>query len=244
MKQLVLGSLAYLVLGQLAGCIIDSDDDSGGAHATVTWSLQALATQSPQPCPVGYDTAAVYSQAIDQADNPVTDPIIDLFNCSDGSGVTSTLPAATYAVTVAIATDDNALQYGTSVPVFVDVNTDDTEVDVPPIYTDAGHLELQWQLQDASGAPLQCSDVPDAYSVNATATDSAGTVASPPFDCDAPVGYTAGILAGSYTVAVALEDATGTQLGVAAPIDATLQTDATHGNPITDLHVVTIVVTP
>ena len=238
MKPLVLA----LILAQAAGCIIESDDDSGGANLLVTWSLQTLATQSPAPCPVGYDTAAVYSQQVDDLGELIGDPIIDLFNCSDGAGTTSELPGITYNETVAIATDDNSLQYGTSIPLTIDVMASQQEVDTPPIYVDAGHFELEWAL-DQAGTTVMCSDVPNAFSVMVTATDPtnpSGTVVSPPFDCTDPVGYTAGILDGSYTVTVELQDATGAQIGVSDPIDATIMTTAVLGNTVTDLHTVTI----
>jgi len=238
MKQLVLA----LILAQAAGCIIDSDDDSGGANLLVTWSLETLATQSPAPCPVGYDTAAVYSQQVDDLGDPLGDPIIDLFNCSDGTGTTSMLPGITYNETVAIATDDNSLQYGTSIPLTIDVMASEQEVDTPPIYVDAGHFKLEWAL-DQAGTTVECSDLPNAFSVEVIATDTAdpsGTVTSPPFDCTDPVGYTAGILDGSYSVTAALLDATGMQIGISDPIDSTIMTTAIQGNTVTDLHTVTI----
>jgi hypothetical protein len=235
-------ALCLLVLAHATGCIIASDDDDDSARITVTWTLQSLATQTAQPCPVGFDTAAVYSQPIDDTDMPIGDATIDLFNCSDGAGVTSQLSSTTYAESVAIATDDNSVQYGTSVPVFVGITATELEADVPPIYTDAGHFELQWQLTAAStGANLMCSDDPDVFSIEVTVDDCAGHVtAEPPFGCADPVGYTAGILDGSYTIIVAATDANGTQLGISDPIEGSIATTATTGNTITDLHVVTI----
>jgi hypothetical protein len=235
MKHLVLA----LVLAHLAGCIIDSDDDSSGANLLVTWSLEMLATQSPAPCPVGYDTAAVYSQQVDDLGNAIGDPIIDLFNCSDGSGTTSMLSGITYSETVAIATDDNSLQYGQSIPLTIDVMASQQEVDTPPIYVDAGHFKLEWTL-DQAGATVTCADVPDAFSVQVTATGPSGPVVEAPFDCTDLVGYTDGILDGSYSVTVALQDAMGDPLGMSDPIDATIATTALLGNTITDLHTVTI----
>jgi hypothetical protein len=235
MKQLVLA----LVLAHAAGCIIDSDDDSSGTNLLVTWSLQMLATQSPAPCPVGYDTAAVYSQEVDDQGDALGDPIIDLFNCSDGTGTTSKLTGVTYQESVAIATDDNSLQYAQSIPLTVDVMASQQEVDTPPIYVDAGHFKLDWVF-DQAGASVPCADVPNGFSVQLTATGPNGPVVEAPFDCTDSVGYTGGILDGSYTVTVALQDGTGTQLGVSDPIGATITTTALLGNTITDLHTVTI----
>jgi len=238
MKPLVLA----LVLALFAGCIIDSDDDSSGANLMVTWSLETLATQSPAPCPVGYDTAAVYSQEVDSSGSAVGLPIIDLFNCSAGAGTTSKLSGLTYSETVAIATDDNSLQYGTSVPVTVDVlSAQNQEVDTPPIYTDAGHFALSWQLVH-NGSDVSCADVPNAFSVQLTATATSGSVEAPPFPCGDSSDYTAGFLDGSYTVTVALLAGDGSQLGASDPIDATIATTATMGNTVTNLHTVTITV--
>src|SRR5262249_53894538 len=158
-----------------------------------------LATQSPAPCPVGFDAAAVYSQQIDSIGDPIGDPIIDLFNCSDGAGTTSMLPGVMYNESVAIATDDNTVQYATSVPRTVAVLGGMQEVDTPPIYTDAGHFRLDWEL-DQSGSAVPCESVPNAVSVAVTATSSTGVVETPPFDCNAGSGFTSGILDGSYTV--------------------------------------------
>jgi hypothetical protein len=233
-----------LMLATAAGCIIDSGESSGGAHLIVTWSLQTLATQSPAPCPVGYDTAAVYSQQLDSDVNgdPVGDPIIDLFNCSDGAGTTSMLQGVTYAETVAIATDNNVLKYATSVPVIVGLATPPQEVDTPPIYTDAGHFKVAWEL-DRAGAPVNCTDVPNALSVSVTVQGASGPpIQTAPFDCNAGLGYTTGILDGSYTVTVALLDGTGTTIAMADPIPSTIMTGPMQGNTITDLHTVTITV--
>jgi hypothetical protein len=237
MRRLMLA----LVAAASAGCIIQSDDDSSGANLLVTWSLESLSTQSPQPCPVGYDTAAVYSQEVDGSGNAVGDPIIDLFNCSDGQGVTSMLSGVTYLESVAIAVDDNSLQYGTSVPVPVDILAPEQEVDTPPIYTDAGHFELSWQLTDG-GSEVSCGDVPNATSVQVTSTDASGPTISAPLPCTDGSGYTDGVLDGTYTVTVALLDAAGNQLGVSDPLTGTIATTTMQGNTITDLHTVTIAV--
>ncbi|HEY1546454.1 MAG TPA: hypothetical protein VGG28_01470 [Kofleriaceae bacterium] len=222
-----------------AGCIIQSDDDSSGTNLLVTWSLQSLSTQSPQPCPVGYDTAAVYSQEVDGSDNAVGDPVIDLFNCADGQGVTSTLSGVTYLESVAIAVDDNSLQYGTSVPVPVEVLAPEQEVDTPPIYTDAGHFQLAWQLTQG-GSDVGCGDVPSAFSIQVTSTDASGPTVSAPMPCTDGSGYTDGVLDGTYTVTVALLDGAGNQLGVSDPLTGTIATTAMLGNTITNLQTVTI----
>jgi hypothetical protein len=238
MRQLV----PALALALIAGCIIDSDDDSSGANLLVTWSLETLATQSSAPCPVGYDTAAVYSQEVDSDGSAIGLPIIDLFNCSDGMGTTSKLSGITYSETVAIATDDNSLQYGQSIPVTTDVlSTQNQEVDTPPIYTDAGHFMLSWQLVQ-NGSNVTCTDVPNAFSVQVSATDPSGTTQSPPFPCGDASDYTAGFLDGTYSVTTALLDATGAQLGSSDPQDATIMTTAILGNTVTDLGTVTITV--
>jgi hypothetical protein len=238
MKHLALA----LVLANAAGCIIESGDDAASGNLIVTWNLQTLATQSPAPCPLGYDTAAVYSQAVAPHGEPIGDPVINLFNCSDGAGTTSMLVGDTYSETVAIATDDNAVQYATSVPVIVDLTTSPQEVDTPPIYTDGGHFKVAWQLEQA-GAMVECFDVPNAASVELTVMGPTGPpIETPPFDCNAGRGYTTGILDGSYTVTVALLDGTGATIAMADPIPSTIMTGPMQGNTITDLHTVTITV--
>src|SRR5574337_844327 len=69
---------------------------TAGAHCSATCTLQAYTTANwsiknvagtIQACPMGFDTAALYSQALDATGQPTGQPIVDLFNCADGTGV-------------------------------------------------------------------------------------------------------------------------------------------------------------
>lgn len=146
-----------LALACLAGtsCILDSNESGSGAHLMVTWQLASLATNTTAPCPAGFDTAAVYSQPVDDTGANAGDPTIDLFDCSSGYGLTSPIDIdeiQTYVETVSIATDDNSSVYGQTVPMLVTIGDTVQEVDTLPIYVDGGHFEITWQLVGAAGS--------------------------------------------------------------------------------------------
>ena len=80
-----------------SGCTIDHPP----GMITASWSIQTLAGAA-QPCPGGFDTAVVYSQRLDAFGDPVDAPVLDLFNCVDGTGTTAPLIGAKYSVWVEI----------------------------------------------------------------------------------------------------------------------------------------------
>lgn len=219
-----------------AGCIIDSTQSSTGPNLIVTWSFEALQTQTPAACPPGFDTAAVSSQQVDIDGNPVGDPIVDLFTCADGAGTTSPLTGDMYVETVAIQTDDAGATYGKTLPVTTGANAQ--EVDTPPIYTDGGHFHTSWLVSVNGGSATDCLDaLPDAYgyAVQITATGGAGPLPSPSLVCANGSGYTTGYVDGTYSVMATLVDSSGSAVGSSAPIDGNIATNQTQGNTITEL---------
>lgn len=219
-----------------AGCIIDSAQSTTGSNLIVTWSFEALQTQTPGSCPPGFDTAAVSSQQVDLTGSPIGDPIIDLFTCADGAGTTSPLVGDTYVETVSIETENAGATYGTTLPVTVGANAQ--EVDTPPIYTDGGHFHAAWLVSVNGGSAVACLDaLPDAYgyAVQLTATGGAGPLASPSLVCANGSGYSTGYVNGTYSVMATLVDPSGAPVGSAAAIDGNLATNQTQGNAVTEL---------
>jgi len=202
MKNLVV--LSGLIAATSTGCIISSSDSN--AHVGATWSLKSVVSNSEVGCPSGFDTAALYNQPVDASNQPVGNPIIDLFDCAAGAGRSAPLPPTAYETWIEITNHDNTAQYAQSVPAFVDV----TDVDLTyntDIYVDGGYFAFAWNLTGAtSGQPLDCASagVTGASSgVEINATLSGTTAATnDQFTCDDGSGITAGIPQGSYTVSI------------------------------------------
>lgn len=153
MKNLVV--LSGLIAAASTGCIISSDSSSN-AHVGATWSIKHLASGAEIGCPPTFDTAALYNQPLDANNNPVGQPIIDLFDCAAGAGRSAALPPTAYETWIEITTHSNSQVYAKSVPAFVDV----TDVDLTyntDIYDDAGYFGMSWDLVGKnSNAPLTC----------------------------------------------------------------------------------------
>jgi hypothetical protein len=206
MKNLVLAAGVTLVAA--VGC---GGGGSGDAIITANWSLKQVNGTVIPTCPPGVDTAEVVAQEIGAGGTPVGAPIIDLYNCDDFSG-TSTYPPADYDVFVALTGPSG--DYAQSLTAAVDVTVQDKTVTVD-IFDDGGYFSLAWTLKGASGAPLQCSQVPGIDGVEAISTDvaNANNAVTDQFTCEDGAAVTAALLAGTYTVAVAAINAQDQALG-------------------------------
>jgi hypothetical protein len=238
MKNFVV--LAGLVAAAATGC----SSSSGGATVGATWQIKSVVSNSEVGCPAGYDTAALYNQEVDSAGNPVGQPIIDLFDCAAGAGVSAPLPATTYETYIQITTHTNSGQpYATSVPAFLDV----TDVDLTyntDIYDDGGYFSFAWDLQGASSnAPLTCAQAGvtgSSSGVELNATLSGSTAATnDQFNCEDGEGITAGIPAGTYTVSI---DAF-TSAGAVGTAPTLTNKVINPQNEITELGTITIPIT-
>jgi hypothetical protein len=217
MKNLVLGCTIALTASQVAGCIITTGEDD---YATVgaTWQIRTTAG-SVASCPPGFDTAALFNQAVDSQGNPIgscTGPssisgtcFVDLFNCDANSGISAPLPPTRYLTWLAI-TDHNGINtYAQSLSAYLDVRAIDLDFHAQ-ILTDGGYFNLTWDLVgEDTNAPLSCSQA-SANNVGLIATVSGGSTA---FDtgwpCEDGYGVTGGIPQGSYTVVVDAHVAAG-----------------------------------
>lgn len=206
MKNLVV--LAGLIAAASTGCIISSDDtSSGNAHVGATWRIMSLASNAEIGCPPGYDTAALYNQPVDNNDQAVGSPIIDLFDCAAGAGTSAPLPPDRYETYIEITTHTNTgAPYAQSVPAYVDV----TDVDMTysaDIFDDAGYFAMAWDLVGKNtGAPLTCADAGVTGSssgidllLNVTGTMS---MDMDEFPCEDGQGISKAFPAATYTVSV------------------------------------------
>jgi len=201
MKNLVV--LSGLIAALSTGCIISSSDSN--AHVGATWQIKQL-NGTVLGCPNGFDTAALYNQPLDNNNQPVGQPIIDLFDCTAGAGRSAPLPPTAYETWIEITTHTNSSVYAQSVPAFVDV----TDVDLTyntDIYDDAGYFGVAWNLVGKnSNAPLTCEQagVTGGSSgvemlINVTGTQ---TMDMDQFPCTDYQGVSKAYPEGSYTVAV------------------------------------------
>jgi hypothetical protein len=193
--------LVAVLVSQAAGCIITSDDED--AIITANWSLKQQSSGQLIPCPPGTTTAAVYSQPVDGANNPIGSPIIDLFDCDDNSGRTAPLPPDVYQVWVALTSEGGGSTYATSLSAIVDViNTDKTFSTT--ILNDGGYFQLTWDLVDSqTAAPMTCATADaDGIGVVSTLVSNTSSFVDDKFTCEDHYGITGGLLQGAYTVAV------------------------------------------
>lgn len=214
MKKLVLGTM---IAAAAAGCVSSTEE----GHMAASWSLQSVSGTgqlSPTVCPAGFDTAALINVAASPDGTAIADCrfnstsdgancFVDLFNCSDGHGVSSALPAQNYLTWVAITDHSVTTTYAESTKDFVDITNADMSFDTQ-ILVDGGYFLLRWSLQgEQSGAPLSCSQTAAATaaggSLETTATISGtSTALSDKFNCEDHFGYSDPLPSANYTITV------------------------------------------
>lgn len=202
------------------------------------WALKTVAGAT-QACPGGFDTAAVSSQKVDPITlDPIGSPVIDLFDCADGTGTTNPLAAADYVVTIGITNTSGSSTFETSTAAEVDSRSSDKTLSVS-LYSDGGYFSFAWHLTRMSnGDPLTCAQANSTgvESVSTSVTSSTNAV-DDIFDCASGEGITAVLVAGTYTVSIDAIDSTMGAIGTASPI-ANAQIMAP--NKVTDLGSVAI----
>lgn len=247
MKNLVLGSLCAVAA---VGC---TTTEVG--HIQATWqvaTIDSAGNTTQIPCPPGIDTAALHTvaaspdgTALDPCTDINSDCYIDLFNCSDGAGVSSALPAQNYLTWMELTDHNGTTVYATSTEAFVDITNQDLSFNVQ-ILDNGGYFKLSWELQgEQSGQTLACTDTDAASSaggsVETTATIAGGSAAlSDKFTCEDHFGYSAGLPEGTYTVQV---DALNSQDQALGPGTTLTNKSIAGPNGITDLGTVIIPIT-
>ena len=202
MKNLVV--LSGLIAAASTGCIISSSDSN--PHVGASWQIKSFASGQEIGCPPGFDTAALYNQPLDINDQPVGQPIIDLFDCVKGAGRSAPLPATAYETWVEITNHNNTQSYAKSVPAIVDITNQDLTYNAD-IFDDAGYFGVAWNLVGKnSGAPLTCDQagVTGASSGVGMVVTVTGTMSMDEnqFPCDDHQGVSKAYAEGSYTVTV------------------------------------------
>lgn len=226
--------LAALMAYAATGCVAE---ESG--VITANWSFKELSSGASLECPPGFDTTAVYAIPLDSFGERVGQPLIDLYNCQDFSG-SSTYPIDLYEVYLEITNDANTALYAQSTSAVVDLVPSDKTF-TTTIIDDGGFFRFDWDLVgEVSNQRLSCADV-QAQGVEIVSTLSGtSNLVSDIFDCEAYFGYTAALLAGSYTVSVAALGPGDASIGTAPALtNKVIQAP----NKITDLGLIEIPIT-
>lgn len=211
MNKLVLGSLLLATLA--TGCIISSSDDTvDQATIHADWSFHTVNPQgalSPNnPCPSGFNTAALHEQEIDVNGRPIGAEIIDLFDCVAMTDFSDPLAPSVYETQIWITSDGGGSVYAKSIPVDVDVTVDDKNYSAS-IVDNGGYFEAAWDLRKAAtNAPVTCAGL-GGVEISATITGSATSIFDT-YNCDLGFAVSDPLIAGNYLVEVsALNSADG-----------------------------------
>lgn len=218
-------------------CIIHDDDDrfAGAANIQARWDLRDV-DGTRTGCPLGYATAQVTTQQVDELGTAIAPVVMDLFDCNAGFGITSPLAADRQLVWIDIVSDDGRLLYAQSTAAMVDLYQGGGTFDAI-ILNDGGYFQLDWNLVgEASNRSLSCSDagVDAIEAISTTITTPTGAL-SDKFICEDHYAISGALVAGSYAIALDAE-ARGQTVGTAP----TITREILDRNRITDLGSITI----
>jgi hypothetical protein len=212
---------------------------------TANWSFKQLATGNNLTCPNGFDTTAVHVIPVNRFGDKVGTEVIDLYNCNAFTG-TADYPATLYKVFLEVTTPTNSAKYADTPSAFVDITNVDKTI-TQTIIDDGGFFLFDFQLRDkAGGQQLTCAEAGASGGVEIVSTLNGTTSAKTDiFNCVQPgfrddgtgLAFTAGLLAGDYTVSVAALNGAEQSVGT-APALTNKRIQAP--NKITDLGMIQI----
>jgi len=252
MKNYALASLIAVLATAATGCIIESGDDTTSDYAIVSaqWDLKNEANQS-LTCPPGITTAAVHAQAVDANYNLVPgSERIDLYDCEAHAGNSDPLAPTMYQVWVELTPETGGIPYAVSTSkneraatenypdaYFLDV-TDVDQTFKTTIFDDAGYIQFDWDIRDASNQPAACGGPIASIGLLSTSVSNANVSFDDKMHCNAlNYGLTGDIPAGTYTVEISAVDANNRDLG--APTEKANVVVKNH-NQVTDLGTVQV----
>lgn len=250
MKKLLWTALLCSAVAHMAaGCIIVDDSDPDPYPQP---DPTPDPTPDPDPVPVGpglLDVTWTLTEGLDEVlidgcvegvtaeivaeDIATAEQYIDLFDCVDGAGQTSDIPAGEYDVWVNVyngvdvTTSDLIAQSGFEA---VTILGDDI-VPVDFVFPTGGYFFLSWSITDELGPDALCEDVAaDGVSVLSTLVGP-DTAIDDLYDCNAYEATTPQMLLGEYVLAVSLLDGEASLNEVTVPQQFTLD----YGNHTVDL---------
>jgi cysteine-rich repeat protein len=211
-------------------------------YITANWSVGCVAgdTACTPGCPTGYDTATVVSQRLDSAGQPTGQPLLDPFNCADGTGKTAALTAGKYQEYIAITDHNGTMTFAQSLLDDVDITTADGNF-TEKILIDGGYFQVAWTLAgQATGTPLTCAQASTSTIDVKTTITGPVTIADDLFTCADGVGITGELMAGTYNVSITAYNASMQATGFSAAQTNKVVMDR---NMVTDLGTVQVNIT-
>jgi hypothetical protein len=221
-------------------------DSPNGAVVTAHWSFSSYANRDQlptDPCPTGFTTASVHAKEWDPVAGqfvPGGIEVIDKFNCSDKVGTTDPLHGI-FLIWVQIESASGAILYAQSESEFFDSVGGDKPIDLPTLFTDAGYMDLSWDLIGSGNTRRSCAQA--GIDSNGSISTTVVSVVSPSvtvidkFICTDGFGASAVLPKDTYNVTVTASNGSGQDLGVSSPI-ANVKITAPNG--LTHLGHVTI----
>jgi hypothetical protein len=204
MKNLVFASLLCGTLAQMGtGCIVTSGDPPVPGYFDVAWTLhEGRNATAIQGCGQGRIAEVVAENVRNKQQ------YIDLFTCTNRTGLTSSVPPGDYDVWVNVYNDDQLAsadliaQSG-----FQRVTVFDGEtIPLDFFFPAGGFFELTWSITDDFGPDAECADVgADGVSVLANLVGP-NTAIDDVFDCFELQAITPQMLLGEYVLSVSLLD--------------------------------------
>ena len=237
---------ALVAAAAATACTTSDGTNPPGEDGIITakWSFKELATGDSLTCPNGFDTTAVHVIPVDDAGNRLGAGVIDLYPCSSFTG-TELYPPDLYEVYMEITTATNSAKYADTPSAFVDIIDEDKTI-TQTIIDDGGFFVFDWQLRDKNGgAQLTCAQAAaDSIDITATLVGSS-SAKSDVFNCKTPgfrdsgtgTSFTAGLIAGDYTVSIAALNTADQSVGTAP---ALTNKRISAPNKITDLGMIQI----
>ncbi|MEO8549422.1 MAG: hypothetical protein ABI678_05600 [Kofleriaceae bacterium] len=220
------------------GCTLCMLDAERKASIDASWSLRTAANTDAD-CPSGFETAAVTAQPVDDQGAPNGTPTVEKFSCADKMATTMPLKAQAYLATVAIQNASGSSVFATSLPMMVDLSDATNKPLDTEFLTDGGRFQLAWKLVKMSNnAPVQCTDVDTMAKVRVLITNMDTSISkNAQFACSAGMALTPAVVAGTYTVSVAVLNNVFANQGQAADLTGQL---IVAPDGLTDLAIVTI----
>ena len=239
MKNFVLGALLVAAASSAACTSSMEPPPPPGTSAVVTahWSFSSYANRnSPasDPCPAGFSTASVHSKEWDPVAGQFVAggiEVIDKFNCSDEVGTTDPLDG-TFLIWVQIESTSGATVYAQSESEFFDTIDGNKSIELPTLFTDAGYLDLSWDLIGTGNTRVSCAQA--GVGASGSISSTAVSVASPSFmlvdkfTCTDGFGTSDVLPEDTYDVTVTASSGSGTDVGASGPI-ADVQIHAPNG---------------
>jgi hypothetical protein len=224
--------LAALIAYASTGCVAEE-----AGLITAQWSFKELATGDVLGCPASFDTTAVHVIPVDAVGNRLGAGVIDLYNCGAFRGTADYAPDR-YEVYMEITTANNSALYADTPSAIVDIIARDATI-TQTIVDDGGYFYFDWQLRGATSGQMLVCEPNESVEIISTLAGTA-EAKTDIFDCVQGGGYTAGLIAGSYTLSIAALDAQDRSIGT---VPAMPGKTITAPNKTTDLGLVMIPIT-